>query len=106
MAWMRSQVRSLSRPPIFKTYTIFNHLFQNFGGEAGEDVVFHAVGNLSGIAADFAILDVSWPANRKIQHHRNFFPAIRAMEEMLHRNEPLSCDAHAGPAVLQASFHL
>ncbi len=43
---------------------IFNHLFQNFGGEAGERVVFHAVTDLNGIAAHFAIFDVRLTANR------------------------------------------
>src|ERR1700674_3078046 len=71
---------------------IFNHLFQNFGGEAGERVVFHAVTDLNWIAANFAILDVRLTSNRKVKHHRNFFPAIWAMEEMLHWNWPLSSD--------------
>jgi hypothetical protein len=65
---------------------IFPNLFQNFGSEAGERIVFHAVSNLNRVAADFTILDVRLTANRKVQHHRNFFSAIRAMEEMLHRN--------------------
>jgi hypothetical protein len=60
------------------------HLFQNFGSEAGERVVLHAVTDLNWIAADFAILDVGLTANRKVQHHRNFFPTVRAIEKMLH----------------------
>jgi hypothetical protein len=68
----------------FQFRAIFNNLFQDFCGESGQSIVFHGVRNLNGIAADFAILNVSLPANRKIQHHRNFFPAIRALEEMLH----------------------
>jgi hypothetical protein len=68
----------------FEFRTISNNSFQNFGGKAGEDFVFHGVGNLNGVTANFAILDISLTANRKVQHHRNFFPAIWAMEEMLH----------------------
>src|ERR1700682_1679711 len=72
----RSQVRSLSRPPLFQFYhlrrkmagasvpdkslacrsPIFSNLFQNFGSEAGERIVFHAVTDLNWIAADFTIL--------------------------------------------------
>ena len=114
MAWMRPQVRSLSRPPIFQLKsstqkkgerpdeigkaagsipvtstifqfrTIFNNLFQNFGGKARESVIFHGVTNLNGIATNFAILNVRLSANRKVQHHRNFFPAIGTIEEMFH----------------------
>jgi hypothetical protein len=72
-------ITTYSQPPAF------NNLFQNFGREAGKRVVFHRVADLNRIAADFAILDVGLPANRKIQHYRNFFPTIWAMEEMLHR---------------------
>jgi hypothetical protein len=71
---------------------IFIHLFQNFGSEAGESVVFHCVSNLNGFAANFTILDVDLAADRKVEHHRNFFPAIWALEEMLHWNGPLSGD--------------
>jgi hypothetical protein len=46
-----------------------NGLFQNLGRKAGEGIVHDAVGNLNRIAADFAILDVFLPANRKVQHH-------------------------------------
>jgi hypothetical protein len=88
----------------FQIHAIFKKLFQNFGGEAGESVVFHGVRNLNGITANFAILDVSLPANRNIQHHRNFFPAIGAMEEMLHWNGPLSGEPHAGAARMLMRF--
>ena len=64
--------------------------FQNFGGEAGEGVVFHAVTDLNWIAADFAIFHVSLTANRKVQHHRNLFPAIGTAEKMFHWNCPLA----------------
>jgi hypothetical protein len=87
----------------FQFHSTFNNLFQNFGGEAGEEVVFHGVSNLYGIAADFAILDVSLAANGKIQYHRNFFPAIWTMEEMFHRNGPLLGDPNAGTALLSAA---
>jgi hypothetical protein len=46
-----------------------NNSFQDFGGEAGEGAVFHAVTDLNRIAADFTIFDVSLAANRKVQHH-------------------------------------
>src|SRR5216683_659336 len=80
----------------FQFHTIFNNLFQNFGGEAREDIVFHVVTNLNRVAANFAILDIGLTANRNVQDHRNFFPAIWAMEEMLHWNGPLSDDANDG----------
>jgi hypothetical protein len=62
----------------------FRSLFQYFGGEAGEFVVFHGVTDLDGIAANFTILNIGLAANRKVQHHRYFFSAIGAKEEMLH----------------------
>jgi len=73
-----------------------NNSFQNFGGEAGERVVFRAVTDLDRIAAHLAIFDVNLAANGKIQHHRNLFSAIRAMEEMLHWNGPLSNNPNPG----------
>jgi hypothetical protein len=87
----------------FQFHAIFNNLFQDFGGEAGESIVFHGVSDFNRIAANFAILDVGLPLNRKIQHHRDFFPAIGAMEEMLHRNGPLLGDPNAGAALLSAT---
>jgi hypothetical protein len=59
-------------------------LFQDFGGETGKSIVVNCVGNFNRIAANFTIFHVRLTANGKIQHHRNFFAAIRAEKVMLH----------------------
>lgn len=64
-------------------------LFENLGGEAGQDIVLHAVTDFDRVAANFTIFYVALPANRQVQNHRNLFPAIRANEGVFHYDRSL-----------------
>jgi hypothetical protein len=59
-------------------------LFEALGGEAGEFVVFGAIADLDGTAADFAIFDIDLPGNGKIQDHGDLFAAVWAHESVFH----------------------
>jgi hypothetical protein len=59
-------------------------LFESLGAENGDGVIFHGAGNFNGLAADFAVLDIDLPADRKVHDHRNLFAAVRAVEKMFH----------------------
>lgn len=43
--------------------------FQHVSVKRGESLIFYGVGNLDGLAANLAILDVGLTGNRRIQHH-------------------------------------
>jgi hypothetical protein len=60
-------------------------LLEFLGAETIENIVFHAVADLNGIAADFTIFDVSLAPHRSVQHHRNFFSAIWTDEVVFHQ---------------------
>ena len=65
-------------------------LLEDFGGKVREGVILHAVTDLNRVAADFAIFDVSLTANGEVQDHRDFFPAIGAVEGVFHETLTLS----------------
>jgi hypothetical protein len=43
------------------------------------------VTNLDWVAADFAVFDVDLTVNRYVENHRNLFPAIGTVKEVLHQ---------------------
>jgi hypothetical protein len=52
--------------------------------EGGDLVVFHAASNFEGLAANFAVLYINLPGNRKVHDHRNLFAAVWTIEKMFH----------------------
>jgi hypothetical protein len=58
--------------------------FEALGVEAGQFVVFGAIADLDGTAADFAIFDVDLTGNGKIEDHGDLFAAVRAHENVFH----------------------
>ena len=52
--------------------------------ELDHSAVFDGVAQFDWMATHLAVLDVDLAAHRRIQHHRDFFPAVRAREEVLH----------------------
>ena len=52
--------------------------------EVHKRIVFDSVRNFNRPATNLAIFDVGLARNRRVQHHRNVFPAIGAREEVLH----------------------
>src|ERR1700676_179722 len=69
------------------------NLFQDLGGELSERIILYAVTDLDWVAADFAVFDVVLTSNRQVENHRNFFPAIWAVERVFHQKSMLQPSA-------------
>jgi len=64
---------------------------KDLGAKVNNGAVLCHVADLDGIAANLAVLDIGLGCYRYIQNHRNFFPAVGAGEEVLHRTRYSFC---------------
>jgi hypothetical protein len=61
-----------------------DNLFQRLGVEFGECVVFDREAYFDGMAANFAIFNVSLSRDGRVQEHGDFFAAVGTLECMFH----------------------
>ena len=60
------------------------NLFQCFGVELGEHIVFHGKAYFDGMAAHFAVFDIGLAWDGCVQDHRDFFATVGTLECVFH----------------------
>src|SRR5437870_2482478 len=61
---------------------------ENPGAKVYTAFIVNRITDLDGITANLTILDIRLAAHRRVQHHRDPFPAVRAGEEVFHEWPP------------------
>jgi hypothetical protein len=88
-AWLAAVLQVVSANRLHST----TNLFEGFGGELRERIIFHAVTDLDRVAANFTVFDVGLASHRQIQDHRDFFSAIGAGKGVFHQTSMLQQSA-------------